>query len=258
MMNTLPPDFPATASHEQRIARAHAITQNVVERYGANVIAVGVYGSTARETDEPYSDLEIVVVLHEAVEPRNLEYYFEGWKNEVNFVTPDDLLAEVYEVDIDWPLRGGQFIGVLPLYDPTGYWLYLEEIAANIPVEVLTEALREAIVDEYLEHWAKFRNARLRGDDNFSRWAAWTLVWDAVRIVGLANRVYYPSRARAVPLSLTLPLQPEGYAAFVSIFESGDLTDIAQLESLAGTLHAGLLEMAAEQGIVLQVAERLI
>ncbi len=107
-------------------------------------------------------------------------------------------------MDITWPIRGGQFIGVLPLYDPTGYWSHLEQIAANIPTEVLAEALREAIVGEYLEHWAKFRNARLRGDDNFSRWAAWTLAWDAVQIVGLANSVYYPSLAAEQGIALQL------------------------------------------------------
>jgi hypothetical protein len=49
------------------------------------------------------------VVVHTPVVPERFEYYLHGWKTEVEFPLADDLLQELYVVDINWAITGGQY-----------------------------------------------------------------------------------------------------------------------------------------------------
>lgn len=258
MQNDYSLTLPGTATREQRLERAQSVAANALERYGENVIAIGVYGSTARGSDEPYSDLEMAVVVRDPVGVRRYEFYLDGWKTEVECWQPDALLKYVRELDITWPIWGGQFLHVLSLYDPQNFWATLRAWIAEMPDEMLHEALREALVGEFLEHVSKYRNARLRGDASFMRWAAWQLAWDAVCIVGLANRTCYTSRVEAVRQSLALPLIPQGYSELIALFESGHLTDPGLLDERCERMVAGILAMGQALSIEFEVQERPI
>jgi kanamycin nucleotidyltransferase len=45
------------------MAIAHEIAERVQERFHPEVVAIGLYGSLAREEDGPYSDIELFGVL---------------------------------------------------------------------------------------------------------------------------------------------------------------------------------------------------
>jgi kanamycin nucleotidyltransferase len=52
-------------THEGRLRIAHDISDRVVEKYGNDILAVYVCGSTSKKLDRPYSDLEMIVVVSE-------------------------------------------------------------------------------------------------------------------------------------------------------------------------------------------------
>jgi len=54
---------PQSLSHPQRLTIAQEIAERVKERFHPEVIAIGLYGSLAREDDGPYSDIELFGVL---------------------------------------------------------------------------------------------------------------------------------------------------------------------------------------------------
>jgi kanamycin nucleotidyltransferase len=238
--------------------RARSVAENALARYGANVLAIGVFGSTARGTDGPYSDLEMMIVVREPVGVRRHEFYMEGWKTEVEFLAADALLAGLHELDGGWAFSGGQFTDPLSLYDPEGFWDRVRKRAASIPDAVFREALRGAVVGDFLENFAKYRNARLRGDTAFQRLCFCDLACNALDIAGLANQTCYTSWAVAVAQSLTFPTLPDGYAPFMELFESGDLTDSSRLDAACERLAAGVVAMVEGMGIPLQVTERPI
>lgn len=60
---------PRKKTSDERMQIAHSIAQQVIAKYGANVRAIGIYGSLARKTDGPFSDIELkcgamIVGLH--------------------------------------------------------------------------------------------------------------------------------------------------------------------------------------------------
>jgi predicted nucleotidyltransferase len=56
----VPVPLPGTATRQQRLERARSVMANALERYGADVVAIAIYGSTTRANEEPYSDLESI------------------------------------------------------------------------------------------------------------------------------------------------------------------------------------------------------
>src|SRR3990172_11166526 len=72
-------------SHEERLAIADAISRRVHQAFSEKLLAIGIYGSTARGDDGPYSDLEMLVVLDSVGEDHTHEWLHDGLKAEVNF-----------------------------------------------------------------------------------------------------------------------------------------------------------------------------
>ncbi|WP_027483289.1 kanamycin nucleotidyltransferase C-terminal domain-containing protein [Deinococcus pimensis] len=242
-------EFPARATHDQRLDRARRITHLVRSAYGERVLAVGVYGSTARALDRSFSDLELAVVLPGLRRFARQEYFLDGWKTEVEYWPPERLVDEQKELDLEWPFRGGQFSDVLALHDPHGFWA---GVAAFHPGEAeFRDALREALVGEYLEHLGKYLNAAESGDAGEQRLAYVTLTLDALGLAGLLNRRWYVSRATAAREALSFELLPAGHEALLASVVEGELGDPAALRARVLAYHAGVLDVAARLGVEL-------
>jgi kanamycin nucleotidyltransferase len=54
---------PQPMTHKARLALAYEIANQIHAHYGDTVLAIGLYGSLARGTDGPYSDIEMWCVL---------------------------------------------------------------------------------------------------------------------------------------------------------------------------------------------------
>ena len=101
------PTDPRPQSRERRLALARQIARRLAEVHGPALKAVGVYGSTARGTDGPYSDLEMWCVLRTTGEDYAHEWTTGPWKAEVDVYSADLILAEAARVDGRWPLTHG-------------------------------------------------------------------------------------------------------------------------------------------------------
>jgi kanamycin nucleotidyltransferase len=75
---------PQSLPHTQRLIIAHEIAERVKERFHPEVIAIGLYGSLAREEDGPYSDIELFGVLRTDQYEQRYEWCTAKWKAEVD------------------------------------------------------------------------------------------------------------------------------------------------------------------------------
>ncbi|CAC7780316.1 Kanamycin nucleotidyltransferase [Staphylococcus aureus] len=50
-------------TREERMKIVHEIKERILDKYGDDVKAIGVYGSLGRQTDGPYSDIEMMCVM---------------------------------------------------------------------------------------------------------------------------------------------------------------------------------------------------
>ena len=158
---------PKKITREERMEIAYSIANQVIERYGSKVQAIGIYGSLARKTDGPFSDIEIKCILNALDEDFCYEWTAGDWKAEVNFESEEHIIEEATTVDEKWPLTHGQFFNILPIYDPNDFFTELKVKASLIDSSKFKEAICRTLVEEMYEYIGKMRNIGLQGPRTF-------------------------------------------------------------------------------------------
>jgi kanamycin nucleotidyltransferase len=246
------PGGPEAIERTRRLQLAYKIAERVQRHYGETVLAIGLYGSLARGSDGPYSDIEMHCVVQGAGVDERLEWSTGAWKAEVDVYSEDVLLAWATEVDADWPLAHGACTDVLAVYDPTGFLPHLRDAALSYDDERFDQSIRDVIVGELYEWFGKMRNARAAGNEACLPYLAVELAKMGMCLIGLANRHLYTTSTRAFEESLEQPGRPEGYDRLCQMVMSGDLADPQRVVDAAGKLWSGVEMWASERGIVIE------
>ena len=258
-------------THDERLALAEEICGRLRAVHGEALVAVGVYGSTARGTDGPYSDLEMWCVLtalpaegerdRVAVSERGDHYSHEWvhgpWKAEVDVYAADALLEKATHVDGVWALTHGRFVRVLPVHDPQGFFARLRATADSLPAEVFREALRELVVGEIYEDVAKARNAVATGHRAALPHLALTLATYGAYAIGLANRHHFSSGARCVEEALALPIRPLAYDRLARLAMDGTLSESGVIADAIEQFWHDLVPWIESLGITIAESRRI-
>lgn len=246
------PGGPEPIERARRLELAYDIAERVHRHYGDTVLAIGLYGSVARGSDGPYSDIEMYCVVQGKGVDQCLEWSAGPWKAEVDVWSKDVLLEWVTEVEGDWPLKAGACTEVLAIYDPTDLFSRLRDTALSHQDAELEQVIRDLIVGEIYELVGKLRNARAAGTGACLPYLAVELARMGVCLIGLANRHLYGTTTKAFEESLQQPGQPEGYDGLCQLVISGDLSDPRRVAEAAETFWSGVEVWADERGIVIE------
>jgi kanamycin nucleotidyltransferase len=248
---------PQPRSRAERLALAQEIFERALALHGDRLLAVGLYGSTARGTDGPYSDLEILCVLNTVDEDYNYEWIYRSWKAEVNFRSRNMILAEAAELEENWPLTHGAFVYILPLYDPTHFFNELKQVVLSHSPEQFQQVIRLVIVGELYEWIGKLRNAQADGETAYLPELALNMAKYGAFIIGLAQRHFYSTGRRVLEESLTLPNRPPGYEALCHMAIQGTLSDFNLIAERCELFWAGMAQWAVEQGLQIEETRRI-
>ena len=141
---------------------ARTIASLIVDAYKDAVLAVCIYGSTAKKLDSPYSDLEIFCAVADSLEIKNKRYVYDGLLVEIDYLQESNFLKEAGRVGWDWPIGADQYRNRIVLFERDNWLTKLEEAVAEDDRADLTEELRWAtmVVTESL---AAVRKAYIRG-----------------------------------------------------------------------------------------------
>ena len=187
---SLKPEAPLRkVSHEKRLELARTIASRLVDTYKDAVLAVCIYGSTAKNLDRPYSDLEIFCVITNSLEVKNKRYVYEGLLVEIDYLQESNFLKEAARVGWDWPLGADQYRNRIVLFELDNWLKKLEEAVGENDRADFTEELRWAALT-LTESLAAVRNAQIKGDLRDLRTRAFYMAWDTARVVFLCNRKY--------------------------------------------------------------------
>jgi len=249
------PGGPQPYDHAQRMERAMEIVRQVCDHFGERLLALAIYGSLARGTDGPYSDIEIFCILKEEGHSYTIEWSTGSWKAELNVFSPEKILDRAVEVEGDWAVSHGAVVAVLPIIDPTGFFPRLRGAVYSQPEQVFNEALKRLIVEEVYECMGKIRNAQASHSLECLPSYALQIAHYGACLVGMANRYLYTTGSKVFPESLTLPGRPKGYDELCWIVMSGELNIPSKVLSTVEAFWAGLEAWAADRG--LQIEEEL-
>ncbi len=248
---------PQSLPHTQRLTIAHEIAERVKERFHPEVIAIGLYGSLAREEDGPYSDIELFGVLRTDHYKHRYEWCTAEWKAEVDLYGQQTLREWAARVDDRWPITHSALQTVLPLYDPEQFFAEIRKIAQSSPEPLFREAIESLLVEEVFGGIGKIRNAQVLGTPAALPALVLKLAQDVAMVVGLANRQCYTTGTRVISEAVALPDLPDGFCELGQVILTGDLRDRQQLGAACERLWQGLNLWAEGHGYQLISQERI-
>ena len=246
------PGGPKPMDRSRRLELARRIGDQIRDHYRDDVLAIGVYGSLARGTDGPYSDIEIhCVVRGQGVDVCH-EWSAGPWKAEVDVYSEDVMLEWASDLDVDWAVTHGACVHVWTLYDPTGFFPHLRDAALLHPDHAFEEAIRDVIVGEIYERIGKVRNARAEKNDACMPYLTVELARCGVCLIGLDRRHLYTTSTCMFEESFELSGRPEGYDTLCRMVMAGDLADPARTADAADAFWSGVERWARERGIQIE------
>jgi kanamycin nucleotidyltransferase len=245
---------PQFYTHAERMKRVEDIAGQLRNHFGPRLLALGLYGSVARGTDGPFSDIELYCII----EGEGVDYAYEWstgpWKAEVDVHSPDTLLAWAAELDGLWSLTHKAALTVQPLEDPQGIFARMAAVAMDHTPQEIEAALAECIVGELYELVGKIRNALTQRKTTSLPLFTVELARYAAGVVGLAQRHLYPSATDMLEDSLSLPGLPDGYAELCRLVISGRLDDPQQISVVVDVFWSGVEIWATRRGLVIETS----
>lgn len=224
------------------------------QHYTGGLLALGVYGSLARGTDGPFSDIE----MHCVIEGEGIEACFEWstgpWKAEVDVYSPDVLLSQAAEVDGDWSITHGAYATVQALYDPGDFFSRLRKTVFSPSEAIFHNIMERLIVGEIYEMVGKIRNACAATRQ--APLASYTtkLANPGACLVGLYHRHLYSTSSIMLDEALELIDLPSGFAALCQQVVSGRLDNPARILALTDQFWSGVEAWATPRGLKIETS----
>ena len=240
---------PQPLTHEQRRELVDQISAHLHAHYGAELLALGVYGSVAREEDGPFSDIEMHCILRGNGVETNYEWSAGPWKAEVDVYSWDVIQEMAARVEGDWALTQRAYTQVMPVYDPQDLFARLVDLVFSQPEQVYRTALHDLVVGEIYELIGKLRNCRVTGMHAPVTWFTTELAVRGALLVGLAERHLFHSASRMFTEVLELPGKPNGLPELCQLVIAGDLSDSEIIFPVCDAFWHGVEAWADKHGI---------
>jgi kanamycin nucleotidyltransferase len=171
-------------------AQRRALGREIADRARVKfrAVAVGFYGSIARDADGPYSDIEILCVTGDAPD-QDWEWLHDGWSIDVNVRNRASVLEEATTVPGNWSISHANYLYVAPVYDPDGFFGELIAAMEAVPTEKFDRAIADVLSHLY-GATSKLRNARHNGTSPSPGFLHYVVALGC-NMIGLANRHAY-------------------------------------------------------------------
>ncbi|HWS31234.1 MAG TPA: nucleotidyltransferase domain-containing protein [Actinoplanes sp.] len=185
-----------------RGALAIRIREAVLDRWRAEIQAIGLCGSMAHGDDDESSDVNLVVVtLRPRTGPKPTRRMVDGVPVDLRVITSEDGLGQSRQLAPLWPLMADAFITTFPLLDPH-HW-FKDRREAHLTL--LTEARPMEFTGQARHNWAIAAGSLARAERH-TRWhdpdAATMMLAEArlyaAMVNGFLTRTYFRNTADAV------------------------------------------------------------
>lgn len=247
--------FPAATNRKEKLAIIEEIKERLLSVHPNNIIAIGVYGSLGSKSDMPYSDIELHVITTDEILLESQEFIYDKFKIEVSTKQKSEFFRQARVVDDSWAIKAGVFINIMPIYDPQNIFEDIKKLPLHVSNSAIRETMREFMIWEPYETIAKIRNNFMIKNYNYIPMGAKDLTWQTAKLIGLANRKYYSTRARTLEESIEMGDKPKGYPELAKLVMSGELNDTEYIYQLCENLWIGLNEWYEKLGIDYRVQE---
>lgn len=230
--------------HDERMALAWRAVTLLRRRYGRRLVAVGLYGSTARCEDGPYSDVELTAVVKGRKVDEKHEGIVRGLKYTIDVTTVDVVRREMTALHAGWPLFSSIYVVGVPIHDPAGLYPALRRLYDRTRRGNFRPVLRREVTDRYYEIFSKFSTAVARGDPREIRYLAFYVSYSLKTFWGLVNRRHLGGATYRPDRLLALPRTPPSYRRLGGMILAGDLRDTKQVARTVLAVRRDVVRLA--------------
>jgi hypothetical protein len=243
----------------ERWALVEGLAGRMYEAYGDRLLLAGVYGSTARGTDTPWSDVEMLFVVEDGCEAQGTHLLFRdivlGYR-----VYRRGELEEILRVPSrKWPFHMG-VLSVLKVLQgdemQVRNWL---RIGQSVPDAEFRRALRESLPDMVHEAYGRVMSCLERGNARDVTHAAIEIMYEMRDSLCLLNRSWVTHDYWAgIEDSFSFAKLPESYERLMrALWDARDLEAIANVSTQLVSNWKALLEREGALPTVYEEVEQI-
>ena len=245
---------PQPTDARTRRAAIEQIVSRLESAYGASIVAIGLYGSTARDADRDYSDIELFCVVSIPGECRRREWVDADGKYEVEVFGADVVRNRAAELDEAWPVTHAKYANPRILRGGPALFAELKRLVFDHSEADFHEVIRSIIVGEMFEGLGKVRNSMSSGGHDQLPRVLMRIATMAQLLVGLAHRHIFTSSGLAAVESMQLAPRPSGHDELCTMAMRGELDNPDHTSEVIERYWIGVVEWAADMHIDLALA----
>ncbi len=227
---------------------AQALCDRMVAQYGDQVLLGGLYGSSARGTDTPWSDLEMLFVVAEGNQAQGQHFLYRGTAVGYRVYRQGELEDLISRPGPKWPFHMGMLDTLQVLHgdpDRVQGWL---ELGRTLPRERFLAALEKHLPGLVVESHGRLHSSLQRGELEVLRPSVLEVLFEMKTALCLLNQSwtthdYY----RGLEDTFAFSRLPEGYVELVpALYMAPDPPTIL---ALADQLVASFWRLVDSEGI---------
>lgn len=244
-------------THEDRLSIGREISKRVLAKYGDDVLATFICGSTAKHLDRPYSDLEMIAVVRDGIKLLEKYYVHRGLVVEVDYPQESSFLQAARALTKNWPIEADQYRNRIVLFEREGWTSRLDQAVAENERADASEALRVAAV-ELTEDLCVLLNARITNDVVGIRSRGFVLADEAARLLFLLNRRYVTTTSWYWKQAFECPWKPKDFEKLARISAGFTAASPEEVAEAAEKLYGEVMEMVRSRGVSVEVDELVV
>ena len=238
-------------THEGRVRIARDISDRVVEKYGDDILAVYICGSTSKKLDRPYSDLELIVVVSDTAEISMKYYLHRGLIIQIEYLNSSKILRDAEQLTDNWPWEADQYRNRIALYEREGWFGRLDEAVAKNEKRDSVEAIRKSFM-MMTESMAVLRNAVLTNDKVGVLSRGRILAEDAARILLLLKRRYVTTTSWLWKIAFGMRSNPKDFKGLVEKMSGFVPTTEAEVVVSSERLYKEMSKLVTHHGVKIE------
>src|SRR4030042_5925553 len=215
-------------NHNDRIELARIIAEQIVGRYGKEIIGIALYGSVAKNEDAEYSDLEFWIATTNKIPSREVLCIYKGQSIELFYGPADNFVSDTKSITPFWPLQADMRRSFIIMHEQVKYFDRIHKAANNIDEQAYNDAIRERMLRTF-ELIGKLKNAMGIKDQYGILALARDITFSFALLIGLVNRSYYKSQRGMYQKSKEMPLKPDNYSELLDIAGGFERTDTKKI-----------------------------
>ncbi len=218
-------DLIKTSTHKARMDLAEEIFCKIMHEKKNEILAVGLYGSMAKHTDTPFSDIEFDVIPKEEDVNYSVSHIYKGIKYEICYISKNILIQNIRNpANIDWPKTISASLTAKPFYDPTNTFEEFKKEYNKIIKADFTPFYKDLFVDGIYESMCKFIKAVKHGDMSSVRFYAYHYLFDEfICFIAILNKTFINNAATRGVDSINMPINFNSYKVFARLLINGEV-----------------------------------